>query len=175
MKQSKQTVRKSVRIFWVLFFSGIAFCVLIIMLAIFGVFGQMPSLKQLENPTILQSSEVYASDGTLMGKYYRENGNRSIVSYSDISKHVINALVATEDERFYKHSGIDFKRTAGAIIKLGADGGGSTITQQLALHLFNGDRATNPVSRILQKLKEYIIAIRLERNFTKEEILALYL
>ncbi|HUQ97603.1 MAG TPA: transglycosylase domain-containing protein [Chitinophagaceae bacterium] len=144
-------------------------------MAALGAFGKMPSLKQLENPSILQSSEVYASDGTLMGKYYRENGNRSIVAYRDISKHVINALVATEDERFYNHSGIDFKRTAGAIVKLGADGGGSTITQQLALHLFNGERATNPLSRIIQKVKEYIIAIRLERNFTKEEILALYL
>jgi len=139
------------------------------------MFGEMPSLKQLENPSILQSSEVFAADGTMMGKYYRERGNRSSVVYSDISKHVINALVATEDERYYNHSGIDFKRTFGAIVKLGKDGGGSTITQQLAKNLFNGQKANNPITRSLQKLKEYIIAIRLERNFTKEEIIALYL
>ncbi|MBD0284565.1 MAG: penicillin-binding protein [Flavisolibacter sp.] len=168
-------MKKSVRIFWITLLSGFGAFVLIIVLAMLGIFGKMPSLRQLENPSILQSSEVFAADGTLMGKYYRERGNRSNVRYRDISKHVINALVATEDERFYTHSGIDFKRTIGAIIKLGKDGGGSTITQQLALNLFNGDRATNPVSRIIQKLKEYVIAIRLERNFTKEEILALYL
>ena len=110
----------------------------------------MPSLRQLENPSIVQSSEVYATDGTLMGKYYRERGNRSIVNYSDISKPVIDALVATEDERFYNHSGIDFKRTIGAVVKLGRDGGGSTITQQLALNLFNGERADNPIRRILR-------------------------
>jgi penicillin-binding protein 1A len=123
----------------------------------------------------MQSSEVYAADGTLMGKYYSERGNRSVVNYRDISKHVIDALVATEDERFYDHSGIDFKRTLSAIVFMGSRGGGSTITQQLALNLFNGDRASNPLKRGIQKLKEYVISIRLERNFTKEEILALYL
>jgi penicillin-binding protein 1A len=148
---------------------------LLIVLILFGVFGKLPKLKELENPSILQSSEVFASDGTLMGRYYSEKGNRTIVNYRDISKYVIDALVATEDERFYNHSGIDFKRTFGAIAKLGRNGGGSTITQQLALNLFNGERASNPFLRGIQKLKEYVIAIRLERNFTKEEILALYL
>jgi penicillin-binding protein 1A len=89
--------KKSVRIFWKIFLAGFAAFVLIIVFAMLGVFGKMPSLKQLENPSILQSSEVFASDGTLMGKYYRERGKRSNVNYSDISKHVINALVATED------------------------------------------------------------------------------
>src|SRR5688500_398267 len=168
-------MKKSIRIFWTIFFGGLGLFVLIVIFAMLGVFGKMPSLKQLENPSIVQSSEVYGTDGTLMGKYYRERGNRSIVNYSDIAKPVIDALVATEDERFYNHSGIDFKRTIGAVVKLGRDGGGSTITQQLALNLFNGDRADNPLRRILQKIKEYIIAIKLERNFTKEEILALYL
>jgi penicillin-binding protein 1A len=168
-------MKKSVRIFWMIFFSGIGLFVLIVVLAMVGVFGKMPSLQQLENPSILQSSEVFASDGTLMGKYYRERGNRSNVAYRDISKHVIDALIATEDERFYNHSGIDVKSTMRAVFLLGREGGGSTITQQLALNLFNGDRASSPVTRVMQKLKEYIIAIRLERNFTKEEILALYL
>ncbi|HVE62018.1 MAG TPA: transglycosylase domain-containing protein, partial [Chitinophagaceae bacterium] len=174
-KKNRLAPRKAVKAFWIIFLGGLGVFFAIIMLAIFGVFGKMPSLKQLENPSILQSSEVFAADGTMMGKYYRERGNRSSVTYSDISKHVINALVATEDERYYDHSGIDFKRTFGAIIKLGKDGGGSTITQQLALNLFNGERSSNPITRSIQKLKEYIIAIRLERNFTKEEIIALYL
>ncbi|HYK57394.1 MAG TPA: transglycosylase domain-containing protein, partial [Flavisolibacter sp.] len=138
-------------------------------------FGKLPSLKELENPTILQSSEVYATDGTLMGKYYRERGNRSNANYRDISKHEIDALVATEDERFYDHSGIDFKRTIGAVVTLGKSGGGSTITQQLAKALLTGSGSKNKATRVIEKLKEYIVAIRLERNFTKEEIIALYL
>lgn len=157
------------------FFSGIGAFLLLIILIMFGVFGRLPKLKELENPSILQASEVIASDGTLMGRFYSEKGNRSIVNYKDISPNIINALVATEDERFYDHSGIDFKRTLSAIFFLGTRGGGSTITQQLALNLFNGERASNPISRGVQKLKEYIIAIRLERNFTKQEIIALYL
>jgi penicillin-binding protein 1A len=168
-------MKKSIRIFWIAFLSAVGLFLLIVLLALMGVFGEMPSLARLENPSILQSSEVYAVDGTLMGKFYREKGNRSNVEYRDISRHVINALVATEDERFYEHSGIDIEATARAIILLGSEGGGSTITQQLALNLFDGDRSSNPIMRAIEKIKEYIIAIRLERNFTKEEILALYL
>jgi penicillin-binding protein 1A len=168
-------MKKSIRIFWQIFLAGIGAFLLLILLIMFGVFGRLPKLKELENPSILQASEVIASDGTLMGKFYSEKGNRSVVTYKDISPNVINALVATEDERFYDHSGIDFRRTLSAIFFLGTRGGGSTITQQLALNLFNGERASNPISRGIQKLKEYIIAIRLERNFTKQEIIALYL
>lgn len=167
-------MKRNVRIFWILFFSGFGFIVLVVLLCMFGAFGKLPSLKELENPTILQSSEVYASDGTLMGKYYRVRGNRSNANYRDISKNVINALVATEDERFYDHSGIDFKRTIAAVATLGKNGGGSTITQQLAKALLD-QGSKNKALRIIEKLKEYIVAIRLERNFTKEEILALYL
>lgn len=167
-------MKKSIRIFWKIFLGGFAAFALLIILIMLGVFGKLPSLKDLENPTILQASEVVASDGTLMGKFYSEKGNRSMVNYRDISPNVINALVATEDERFYDHSGIDFKRTVSAVIFLGTKGGGSTITQQLALNLF-AERAKNPITRVIQKLKEYIIAIRLERNFTKQEIIALYL
>ena len=167
-------MKRNVKIFWTIFLSGFGVFILVVLLAMFGVFGQMPSLKELENPSILQSSEVYADDGTLMGKYYRERGNRSNVEYRDISRHVINALIATEDERFYDHSGIDFQATLRAIILLGKEGGGSTITQQLAKALLVHERSSK-ANRILQKIKEYIIAIRLERNFTKEEIIALYL
>ena len=100
---------RPVRIFWKIFLYSFAAFVLFLVLVNFGVFGKMPSLAQLENPTITQASEVFGDDGTPMGKYYRDKGNRSNVQFKDISKHVVNALVATEDERFYNHSGIDGK------------------------------------------------------------------
>jgi penicillin-binding protein 1A len=166
-------MRKSVKIFWRLVLIGFAAFVLILLLANWGVFGKMPSIDDLENPSASLASEVIADDGTVMGKYYLED--RTNVEYKDISKHIVNALIATEDERFYSHSGIDGRSLARAVINLGKDGGASTITQQLAFNLFNGDRARNPVKRGIQKIKEWIIAIKLERNFTKDEILALYL
>src|SRR3954464_15448001 len=125
-------MKKSIRIFWTIFLAGFGFVLLFFLMVLFGVFGRLPSTSKLENPSILQTSEVYAADGTLMGKYYREHGNRSNVNYSDISKHVINALIATEDVRFYHHSGIDMKGSMRAVLTLGKGGGGSTITQQLA-------------------------------------------
>lgn len=167
-------MKKSIRIFWYIFLGGVGFVIVFFLLVIMGVFGKLPTLKQLENPSIMQSSEVYASDGTLMGKYYRERGNRSNVNYRDISRYVIEALIATEDERFYEHSGIDFKRTISAVLSLGTNGGGSTISQQLAKTLLD-QGSKNKATRLIEKMKEYIVAIRLERNFTKEEIIALYL
>ena len=167
-------MKRSVRIFWRIALGLVVCFFIVVILAAAGVFGPMPSMRDLENPTLLQTSEVYAADGTLMGKYYREHGNRSNVNYGDISKHVINALVATEDIRFYHHSGIDMKGTARAIITLGKGGGGSTITQQLAKALLE-QGSKNKAWRVIEKMKEYIIAVKLERNFTKEEILALYL
>lgn len=167
-------MKKSVRIFWRIFFISIGLFLLVILLANWGAFGKMPSLEELENPTMMQASEVFAADGTLMGKYYLPNGNRTVVKYKDISPNIINALIATEDKRFYDHAGIDLKGTLRAVMLLGQEGGGSTITQQLALALFN-QRASNKAIRVLQKLKEWIISVKLERNFTKEEILALYL
>ncbi len=169
-------MKNSVRIFWKIFGVAIALFVLFLFLVNYGVFGEMPSLAELENPSILQATEIYASDGTLMGKYYLDKGNRSNVKYRDISKYVINALVATEDHYFYDHSGIDAKGTLAIpfYLVLGKKRGSSTITQQLALNLF-GERAKNPFVRGMQKIKEWIIAVKLERNFTKEEIIALYL
>ena len=166
---------KAVRIFWILFFTGLlAFVALIAMIA-WGVFGKLPSLQELENPSLVLASEVYADNGSSMGKYYTAKGNRIHADYNAISPNVIHALVSTEDERFYDHSGIDGKAVLRAVLKFGKDGGGSTITQQLALNMFNGERSHNRISRTIQKLKEWIIAIELERNFTKEEILTLYL
>lgn len=167
-------MKPSVKLYWKIFGYSFGAFVLLLLLINFGVFGKMPSLAQLENPSIMLATEVMGDDGTPMGKYYRERGNRSNVSYKDISKHVVDALVATEDERFYDHSGIDPKGVLRAVLFLGSKGGGSTITQQLALNMFD-ERASNPIARSIQKLKEWIIAIKLERNFTKEEILALYL
>jgi len=167
-------MKKAVRIFWRIFFLGFAAFTLLLVCANFGVFGKMPSLTELENPSVLQASEVYAEDGTLMGKYYRENGNRSIVKYSDISKHILEGLVATEDKRYFSHSGIDMKGTLRAIVTLGNQGGGSTISQQLAKALLEHGRRSK-ATRVIEKIKEWIIAVKLEKNFTKEEILSLYL
>src|SRR6201996_2932864 len=165
---------KFVGIFWKIFFYSLGAFILFLILINLGVFGSLPSLKELENPTISLATEVYAEDGTPMGKYYKDKGNRSNVEYKDISPNVVNALVATEDERFYDHSGIDGFSVMRAVVKLGRDGGGSTITQQLAKNLLE-QGSKNFMRRFIEKLKEWIIAIKLERNFTKQEILALYL
>ncbi|MEP7280124.1 MAG: transglycosylase domain-containing protein [Bacteroidota bacterium] len=167
-------MKRSVRVFWAITGFGVGAFILFMVLLNYGLFGEMPSLEELENPSVLQATEIYANDGTLMGKYYLDRGNRSNVRYSDISKHVVDALISTEDVRFYDHSGIDAKGVIRALVHFGNDGGASTITQQLALNMFN-ERSKNKLVRITQKLKEWIIAVKLERNFTKEEILSLYL
>lgn len=165
---------KSVRIFWRIFFWSLGGGTLFLLMINWGWLGNMPSINDIENPTASLASQVYAQDGTLMGKYYLED--RINVQYKDISKHVINALVATEDERFYDHSGIDPRSLSRALIFLGRDGGASTITMQTAKNLFTDNWSTrNIFLRIIQKIKESVIAIKLERNFTKEEILTLYL
>src|SRR4030081_2226644 len=121
---------KPVRIFWKIFFGGVSVFILLILLVM--LFGKLPSLKELENPSIMLASVVYADDGTMMGKYYKDKSNRSNVEYKDISKNAINALLATEDKRFYEHSGIDGWGVVRAIAKLGTAGGGSPITQRLS-------------------------------------------
>ncbi len=154
------------------FFVGLGFGILIIVAADLGLLGKMPSIEELQNPSASLASQVYADDGTLMGKYYLQD--RVNVKYSDISKYVIEALVATEDERFYDHNGVDPRSLARAVFSLGGEGGASTITMQTAKNLFT-NYSSNIFKRIPQKIKEGIIAIRLERNFTKEEILTIYL
>ena len=168
-------MKKILGILLILLLSGLGLFALFVFLVAQGVFGALPSVQQMENPNLMQASEVLAADGTLMGKYYRVGGNRSNVDYKDISPNVINALIATEDERFYKHDGVDMRATMRAIFLLGRAGGGSTITQQLALNLFGERRATNRGSRLIQKIKEYIIAQKLEERFNKQQILTLYL
>ncbi len=163
---------RSVKILWRIFFGGFVFVLLLILAINFGIFGKMPSVQELENPEADLASEIISSDGKLMGKYYSEN--RSEVKYSEISPNIINALIATEDQYFYDHSGIDAKAVARAVIKLGTDGGGSPITQQLAKMML-GQGKGNFFVRGMQKLKEWVVAVKLERNFTKEEIITLYL
>ena len=165
-------MKSSVKILWRVFFGGLLLVILIFTAANFGLLGKMPSLKELENPEADLASEVYTADGKLMGKYYAEN--RSEVKYNEISPNIIHALVATEDQNFYDHSGIDARAVARAVIKLGTDGGGSPITQQLAKMML-GQGKGNILKRGFQKIKEWVIAVKLERNFTKEEIITLYL
>lgn len=165
-------MKRSVKIFWRIFLGGFAFVILMLLGANFGLFGKMPSVTELENPEADLASEIYSSDGVLMGKYYAEN--RSEVKYSEISPNIIHALIATEDERFYDHSGIDAQALGRVVFTLGTQGGGSTITQQVAKMML-GQGKGNIFRRSIDKLKEWIVAVKLERNFTKEEILTLYL
>jgi penicillin-binding protein 1A len=159
--------------FWKVFLYGMGALVLFFLLASWGVFGSMPSFEDLENPDSNLATEIISADGVTIGKFYNEN--RTMVKYSDLPKHLVDALVATEDERFYEHSGIDGRGTMRAALSLGTSGGASTLTQQLAKLLFHGEGSKFFLFRLVQKAKEWIIAIRLERQYTKNEIIAMYL
>ena len=166
--------RFQVFIFWFLFTSGVISIYGVFYLASIGYFGEMPDFRQLENPKTNFASEIISSDNKVLGKYYF-NDNRTPIEYEDISPETINALIAIEDERFYSHPGIDLKATLRAIVFLNQRGGASTITQQLARQLFVGVRSRNIFQAITQKIKEWVIAVRLEKQYTKEEILTMYL
>ena len=159
---------------WLIFLTPISIITFLFYYASIGGFGDMPDLEVLENPKTNLASEIFTSDGKTLAKYYF-NDNRTPVTFDELPTHLVDALIATEDIRFYSHSGIDFKRTFGAALKFGKDGGGSTITQQLAKLLFTGEGSKDIIERLTQKFKEYIIAVRLERNYTKEEIITQYL
>lgn len=154
-------------VLFILFFVGLSFT-------------DLPSVVELENPRNNEASRILASDGSVLGRYYLEN--RVMIDFEDLGPHIEPALVATEDIRYYQHSGIDYRGLAAAVIKTGilgqkSRGGASTITQQLAKLLFTegGEGSKNIVKRLFQKLQEWIIAVRLERKYTKEEIIAMYL
>ena len=165
---------KFIRWFWTLFFLGILLVVSIFVSASIGVFGEMPDYTVLENPKTNLATEVLSSDGQLLGKYYYRD-NRTLLDYKQISPNLVDALIATEDARFYSHSGIDARGTLRALVYLGSKGGASTISQQLARQLFIGVRdKEDKVNAIFQKVKEWVLAIRLERQYTKEEIIAMY-
>ena len=171
-KKPAHSNRKYIIGFWTLFGIGILAGIFIFLLAGWGAFGKMPTFEELENPETNLATEIFSSDGETLGKYYSEN--RTPIKYEDLPEHLVQALVATEDERFYQHAGIDAKGTVRAAVFLGTRGGASTITQQLAKQLFTEDVAQNNFERVFQKVKEWVISTRLERQYTKEEIITMY-
>lgn len=172
-------MRKKVFILvWTLFFSAIAVVCLAFVGVVKGWIGYMPNIEELQNPINRYASQIFTDDGKLIGTWSR-NENRVFADYEQIAPHMFNALVATEDERFFEHSGIDVKALLRAVVKRGvlqqaSAGGGSTITQQLAKQLYSA-KAGSTFERLLQKPIEWVIAVELERCYTKEEILTLYL
>lgn len=173
-KKKINNFSKYIKWFWMLFAGLLACITLLFLLASTGAFGEMPTFEELENPSSNLASEIISADGQTIGKLYL-NENRTPVNYEDLSPSLINALIATEDERFYSHSGIDARGTIRAAVFLGKKGGASTITQQLAKQLFHEEGSKNFYERMAQKIKEWIIAVRLERQYTKQEILTMYL
>ena len=173
VKLSAQDIKRYNGYIWKFFGGCFLLLVLLIVATYLGLFGALPSFRDLENPKSNQASEIISSDKEILGTYYVEN--RSSVSYKEISPNVIHALVATEDERFYQHSGIDFRRMFSILfLNIFKRQGGSTITQQLALNLFS-ERSHNKLVRFTQKMKEWITAVELEKRYTKEEIITMYL
>jgi len=179
-KKKKATVNqdfsKYIKWFWKLFAGGFLLIILLFLLTSWGVFGELPDYTQLENPKTNLATEIISSDGQLIAKYYLDD-NRTPVEYKELSQHLVDALIATEDVRFHEHSGIDARgtlRAAFAKLTLRDKGGASTISQQLARQLFVGVASKSTISRLTQKLKEWVIAIKLERQYTKEEIIAQY-
>ena len=168
-------MRKFVVRFWIFFISCITLSwVFFYGIANWDLLGELPSTQQLENPKFYQASEIYSSDGALIGTYYTEN--RINVEFDELPNDLVYALIATEDKRYYTHSGIDFRGLGRAILgaAIGGKGGGSTITQQLAKMLFTKNPSPNIIDRIKQKLKEWVMAVRIENLYTKEEILTMY-
>ena len=172
-KKKETNFKKYIKRFWIIVLGGFASILLVFLLASWGVFGELPTFEELENPEKNLATEVISSDGVTLGKYAFKN--RTPVGFSDLPENLVNALIATEDERFYEHSGIDFRGLARAIVKLGKGGGASTITQQLAKNLFNKGGSSSTLKRLTQKVKEWIVATKLERQYTKNEIVAMYL
>lgn len=169
--------KRFIRIFWILYVAGVLSIMLLFFMIAQGWLGYMPSFEDLENPESLLASEVVSADGVVLGKYFKEN--RSFVDYEEFSPQLRNALIATEDVRFFEHSGIDIRglvRVVKGIITADTNsGGGSTISQQLAKMLFPRDNLDSKIKLIFRKFKEWVIAVKLEKSYTKEEILTMYL
>lgn len=186
MKETKKEVEKKSKgkkiflgVFWGLFLVGILTAVLLFWMITKGWLGYLPDIDELQNPKNKYATEVYSADLQLLGRYFYSKDNRVGVNYADISPNVINALIATEDERFMDHSGIDGRALMRVLIKTAflqqrSAGGGSTITQQLAKQLYS-PQADNIFERALQKPNEWVIAVELERLYTKQEIITMYL
>lgn len=172
-------MKKFVRGMWFAFIGILCMLVLIVIAMWNGLLGTMPDIEDLQNPIDKYASQVFTADGVLMGTWNKEGGNRIYVDYNQLPDDLVNGLIATEDERFYEHSGIDFIALSRAVVKRLAmgqksAGGGSTITQQLAKQLFSG-QSPNSFQRAMRKPFEWIIALKLERCYTKEEIITMYL
>ena len=172
INNSEKDIQYYSKKFWKVFLYSMGGLALFFLFASWGLFGSMPSFEDLENPDSNLATEIISADGVVIGKYFEKN--RSQLKYSDLPKNLVQALVATEDARFYEHSGIDGRGTMRAILSFGTSGGASTLTQQLAKQLFHGEGSKFLPFRIVQKAKEWIIAIRLERQYTKNEIIAMY-
>jgi penicillin-binding protein 1A len=175
MKSSK--IKQILFFIWIVVFAPFLFLVGFISLVAMGYLGELPTFEELENPNSMLASEIYSSDMQSIGKYFKEN--RVNVHYNDLSPNLINALKATEDVRFDNHSGVDVRGLFRVLVKtifLHQDaGGGSTLTQQLAKNLFPRGEKLSKVQLVVRKIKEWVIAVKLEKNYTKTEILAMYL
>ncbi len=165
---------KFIKWFWILFTIVVFSVALLFLSASWGWLGPLPTYESLENPQTNLASQIISSDDTVLGKFYLDD-NRTDISYDALPQNLIDALIASEDVRFYDHSGIDWFGTLRALFYLGNRGGGSTITQQLAGQIYVGTKSRNPIERIKQKAKEYVISTQLERRYTKEEIIKMYL
>lgn len=178
MAKRKKTKKEPYKIYikwiWRLFFMGIVGLFLLFGGAALEWYGPMPDLQQLENPRTNLATQIISSDGEILGKYYLDD-NRTPITYEELPQNMVQALIATEDERFYEHAGIDWRGTLRAFTYLGKRGGASTITQQLARQIFVGVRSRNKIKALLQKAQEWVIAVQLEQRYTKNEILSLYL
>ena len=173
-KTKTPTFKKHIQLMWYLFFAGTLTLGLLFIGAAFEWYGPMPDLQELENPKTNLATQIISSDGEILGKYYLDD-NRTPITYEELPQNMVQALIATEDERFYEHAGIDWKGTLRAFTYLGKRGGASTITQQLARQIFVGVRSRNKFKAVLQKAQEWVIAVKLEQRYTKNEILSLYL
>lgn len=172
-KSANKSFKKYIVFFWILFFIPVVALAFLIFLASNGYIGEeLPTFEELENPKSNLASEIISSDGVVIGKYFKEN--RTNIHYYELSPNLVKALKATEDIRFEKHSGVDLRGLMRVILRAGTAGGGSTITQQLAKNLFH-ETPDNKLERAIQKFQEWVIAVQLERRYTKEEIMAMYL
>lgn len=177
MAFTEEKKKKFKKIFWRIFGIGFLATVLIFFFISIGWIGYFPEIKELQNPINKSATEIYSADMQLLGRFYKGRDNRVPINYSEIDKDVVEALIATEDARFYKHSGIDLKaliRATFGVLTGSRAGGGSTITQQLAKQLYSPS-AGNIIERAFQKPIEWVIAVKLERMYSKEEIIAMYL
>jgi penicillin-binding protein 1A len=171
-KKKVTSFKKYLKWFWGVILGGFTLILVLFLYTAWDPFEVLPSFEELENPQTNVATEVISIDGKTIGKYATEN--RTPVHFRELPNNLVNALTATEDERFYEHSGIDFKGLARAVLKPGS-GGASTITQQLARALFTGAASRNKFKRVLQKVKEWVVATKLEKQYTKDEIIAMYL